>query len=377
MVDRLPIGIRVHGSSIWRLIVAACMLVLVLAACKPETPADLTVVDSTPPARTASAPTVTVAVPAPTVFSDAVLPAPTDASPRESALAVPPPPTVPPDVLASTSARAEELTGRLLRLRRFDANSLWAGFVMTRTLGVGGPWAPDLEAPAKLLQMWHPGNECYAMLEAEIARLGPDRRVRPEEIGPYFDHFAGRLSPCLDEQLAEVDAQRLFENSEAVRTDRVRVWFDSIWAYNNEVALTSIDHCWEGFYSHLPSAALAADALGLEASWSGAMLEFGTCQEQAMRDGLPFLELGDTQMFAFELNDRYTLITLQASFIGHMLAINKGRPYEECWLHYEAKIPQIAVATSPSQFVDSRDTAIRALLRCIEQLPAADPFGRQ
>ncbi len=353
------------------------MLVLVLAACKPEMPADLTVVDSTPPARTTSAPTVTIAAPAPTVSSDAALPALTDASPPGSALSVQPPPTVSPDVVASTSERAEELTSRLLRLRRFDADSLWAGFVVTRTLGIGGPWAPDLEAPAKLLEMWHPGNECYAMFEVEIAQLGPDKRVRPEEIGPYFDHFAAQLSPCLDEQLSEVDAQRFFENAEAVRTERVGVWFDSIWAYTNEVALTSHDHCREGLYSHLPTAVLAADAQGLEAAWSAAMLELSACQSQAMRDGLPFLELGETQLFAFELNDRYTLITLQASFMGHMLAIAKSRPYEECWPDYEAKIPQIAVATSPAQFVDYRDIALRALLTCIEQLPAADPFGRQ
>ena len=117
-------------------------------------------------------------------------------------------------------------------------------------------------------------------------------------------------------------------------------------------------------------------------AWTGSRLEhshgeFSGCRRQAIRDDLPFLELRETQLFAFELNDRYTLVTLQTVTAGHMVTLAMKRPYEECWPDFEAKIPEIALATGPAQMVDSRDAALRALQTCVEKLPEINPFAAQ
>jgi hypothetical protein len=60
-----------------------------------------------------------------------------------------------------------------------------------------------------------------------------------------------------------------------------------------------------------------------------------------------------------------------------MVTLAMKRPHEECWPDFEAKIPEIAMATGPAQMVDSRDAALRALQTCVEELPEINPFAAQ
>jgi len=270
-----------------------------------------------------------------------------------------------------------ELTSRMLRARRVDVDVLWAVFVMNRAFGIGTDWAPDIEAPAKMLEMWDPENACFAMVEGDVERLGSDNHLTPVDFNAFVAHVGDQLSPCLEERWPEVEAERFFSNPESVRVDRVTIWFDSIWDLSVGDSLVSLEQCREGFYTHLPVAIAASDPHGLEGAWSAAMVEFSACRQEALREELPFVYLGNSQLFAFELNDRYTLIALQATVGGHLVAISMQRPYGECWPDFAASIPEIATATGPAQLVESRDAALRALRACIEVLPEHNPFAGQ
>ena len=287
------------------------------------------------------------------------------------------PQTVPADVVARTEERAQELTGRMLRPRQVNVDVLWSALVVRRAFGIDAGGAPDPDAPAKMLEMWRPDNACYLILEAETEQLGAERRLSPVEFNLYFEHIAGRVAPCLDEQWPVVDPHQFFSNPESVRADRVTVWFDSIWQLSESETLTSLDHCRDGFYAHMAPAASAVDSQELEGAWSGAMVEFSGCRLQAIRDELPFMELAETGFFAFELNDRYTLIALQTTVAGHLVGVAMQRPYDECWPEFEASIPEVALATGPAQLVESRDAALRAFSACIEVLPEHNPFAGQ
>lgn len=282
---------------------------------------------------------------------------------------------VPAEVVARTEERMAELSARMLRPRRVDADVLWAVFVMSRVFGIGADLAPDLEAPAKMLEMWHPGNACYAMLERDIDRLGSDSHLRPVDFNAFVVHVESSLSPCLDEQWTAVGAEQFFANPDQLRAERVSRWFDVIWEYSDSEALTKLDHCRNGFYSHLPLAESAADWQALEAAWAAAMIDFSTCRRESIRDELPFMELNEARMFAFELGDRYTLIALQTTVAGHLVGIALQRPYDECWPDFEARVPEVAVAAGPAQLVESRDAALGALRDCIEALPEYNPFA--
>jgi hypothetical protein len=61
-----------------------------------------------------------------------------------------------------------------------------------------------------MLEMWHPGNACYAIVESKVDQLESDNRLRPVEFTLYFDYISAQLSPCLDEQLPQVDAEQFF-----------------------------------------------------------------------------------------------------------------------------------------------------------------------
>ena len=270
-----------------------------------------------------------------------------------------------------------ELTSRMVRARRVDVDVLWAVFAMNRAFGIGTDWAPDLEAPAKMLEMWDPENACYAMVEGEVDRLGPDNHLTPVDFNAFVAHVGERLSPCLEERWPEVEVERFFANSQSVRTDRVTTWFNSIWDLSVGDSLVSLEQCREGFYAHLPAATSAGDPIGLEGAWSAAMAEFSACRQEALREELPFVYLGNSQLFAFELNDRYTLIALQATVGGHLVAISMQRPYGECWPDFAASIPEIATATGPAQLVETRDAALRALRACIEALPEHNPYAER
>ena len=246
---------------------------------------------------------------------------------------------------------------------------------MNRVFGIGIDRAPDLEAPAKMLEMWHPGNACYATLQRDIDRLGSDNHLSPVDFNAFVVHVEASLSPCLDEQWPAVDAEQFFANPDELRAERVSGWFDIVWEYSNSEALTKLDHCRNGFYAHLPLAETAADSQALEAAWAAAMVDFSTCRRESIRDELPFMGLNETRMFAFALNDRYALITLQTTVAGHLVGIALQRPYDECWPDFAVGVPEVAMAMDPAQLVESRDAELIELRDCIEALPEYNPFS--
>lgn len=368
---RLADAIGVARHRTWLTVIAAAGLALVVAACEPATTQIPTVPPLTPAAAVAL-PTAT-ATPSPGMPDG---PTATDLPPAEVVEAMSAR-EVPAEVVARTEERAAELTDRMLRPRPVDIDVLWGALLTHRALGIGAGHAPDLGAPARMLEMWHSGNPCYEILQTEVERLGAHNHLGPVDFNAYFDHILDRLSPCLDEQLPQLDGQEFFANPEAVRADRVWTWFDSIWDRSNGEALTELDDCREGFYAHMPEAVSAAEPADLHSAWGDAMVEFSACRQQALRAEFPFIYLGESQLFAFELNDRYTLVALQATLGGHLVAISLKRPYDECWPEFEADIPAIAKSAGPAQVAESRDAALRSLRTCIEGLPEYNPFGER
>ena len=369
-------AIVVVGKGIWLPAIAAVVLSLA-AACEPALLPIPTAQPLTP--ATVLTPADVVAVPTQTAAPTTAPPAQAGATdlPPASPADAEPSPAVPAEVVARTEEKVDELSDRMLRPRPVNTDVLWGAFLTYRALGVRNNHMPDIDAPARMLEMWHPGNPCYATLEAEVERLGAHRGLGPVEFNAYFDYVFAQLSPCLDEQWAEVDAERFFANAEAVRADRVSTWFDSIWNRSEGEALTSLGSCREGFHAHQPAVVSAGESPELHSAWGNAMVEFSECRQQTLREELPFVYLGETQLFAFELNDRYTLIALQATLGGHLVAISLQRPYGECWPDFAASIPEVAIATSPAQLVESRDAALRALRVCIEALPEHNPYAEQ
>lgn len=372
----VPDAIGVVCKGIRLPAVAAIFLALLASACEPAQP----IVPTVPPLTPAAVSTPAAGITVPTQAATPVEGSPAEpATDRPTAVlaAADPPSEVPAEVVENTEEKAQELTERMLRLRPVDADVLWGGLLAYRALAIRTGGAPDLDAPARMLEMWHSDNPCYAMLRAEVDGLGANNHLGPVDFNAYFDHILARLSPCLDEQWHEVDGQRFFDNSETVRADRISTWFDSIWDRSTGEALTGLDHCREGFLAHIPAAVSATDPGDLQTAWGGAMVEFSDCRQQALRAEFPFLYLGESQLFAFELNDRYTLISLQVTLGGHLVAISMQRPYEACWPAFEADVPDIAVAAGPAQMVDSRDAALRGLRACIEELPEYHPFSER
>ncbi len=375
MLPRTRDTIRFFDPII-RILAVAGALALAAVACEANAPAVSSVSPLTPPA--VSAPITTDLAPTQMAIPAATLLPGEDATvPPGAASVAAASPTVSAEVAAATETKMVELTGRMTRARRVDVDLLWAVFVMNRAFGIGTDWAPDLEAPAKMLEMWDPENACYAIVEGEVERLGSDNHLTPVDFNAFVAHVGDRLSPCLEERWPEVEAERFFANPDSVRTDRVTTWFDSIWDLSVGDSLVSLEQCREGFYAHLPVATAAGDPIGLEGAWSVAMAEFSACRQDALREELPFVYLGNSQLFAFELNDRYTLIALQATVGGHLVAISMQRPYGECWPEFAASIPEIATATGPAQLVETRDAALRALRACIESLPEHNPYAER
>ena len=375
MLFGAPDAIGAVWKSVWLAVVAAVGLALLVAACEPDPPITPTVPSLTPAAVSTTAASAGV----PTQTATLV-----EASPAEAAKTVRTPAgsvdagpssEVPREVVERTEEKVQELTARMLRLRPVDTDVLWGALLAHRALGVQSGRAPDIDGPPRMLEMWHAGNPCYEILDVEVEGLGANNHLGPVDFNAYFDHILMQLTPCLDEQWQEVDGQRFFANSDTVKAERISTWFDSVWDRSDGEALTDLGDCREGFYAHVPTAVSAKDTGELQSAWGDAMVEFSDCRQQALRAEYPFVYLGESQLFAFELNDRYTLVSLQATLGGHLVAISMRRPYDECWPQYEADIPGIAVAEGPAQMVESRDAALRALRSCIEELPEYNPFG--
>ena len=191
MAGPLPHVVRISHKCIWRLTIAACMPALFLTACKQETSPIATAPPLTPTAAV-STPTESGSAQTQAALPATKLPAQADAAPTQPAasLSAAPSPTVPAEVVARTSERVDELTARLLRPRRINVDVLWGGFVTSRAFGIGTDWVPDLDAPAKMLEMWHPGNACYAIVESEVDQLESDNRPPAGGIHPLLRlHF--------------------------------------------------------------------------------------------------------------------------------------------------------------------------------------------
>ena len=376
MLRGAPDAIAVVRKGIRLPVIAAVVLTLAVSACEPAAPPNPTVPPLTP-AAAVSTPGAAAMGAAQTATPAAALPAPASRAepPRAESAVAASQPKVSAAIVARTEERVDDLTGRMLRPRPVDTDVLWGALLTHRALGIRNNDAPDVDAPVRMLEMWHSGNPCYGMLEAEVEQLGAAHQFGPVEFNAYFDHILSQLSPCLDQQWSKVDGRRFFANSDAVRAARVSTWYDSIWDRSSAEALTELDHCRAGFYAHAPAAVSAGAAADLHTAWGEAMVEFSECRQQALRAEFPFVYLGESQMFAFELNDRYTLIALQATLGGHLIAISMQRPYDECWPEFEADIPEIALAEGPAQMAESRSAALRALRSCIRELPEYRPFG--
>lgn len=374
MLFGVPDAIGAVCKGVWLTAVAVAAVAFV-AACQPAQSAVPTVPPLTP--ATVSTPADAAVVPTQTATSVGTSPAEAAKTVRPPAASVDAGPSseVPREVAERTEERVQELTARMLRLRPVDTDVLWGALLAHRALGVQSGRAPDIDGPPRMLEMWHAGNPCYEILGAEVEGLGANNHLGPVDFNAYFDHILTQLTPCLDEQWQEVDGQRFFANSDTVKAERISTWFDSVWDRSDGEALTDLGDCREGFYAHVPAAVSATDIGELQSAWGDAMVEFSDCRQQALRAEYPFVYLGESQLFAFELNDRYTLVALQATLGGHLVAISMRRPYDECWPEFEANVPGIAVALGPAQMVESRDAALSALRSCIEELPEYNPFG--
>ncbi len=383
-----------HEIRIRQLLVTFCVLAICVAACQPVTPAapvgpsltspppatvSPTMINPTPTDTDAAAASATA--PRPTPTSSQSMPTPTRTLPpttapsgTERSLRLQTPALTPADAAAGLTQMLEAIT----RPRSINADAMWAFFISDRTIPTSSAGAEAEETQAKLLEMWHSDNVCYAKLEEEIAVLGQDNQVSPVGYRQYLDYINGELSPCLDEQLPLVDAQQFFGNSTAIRAERITKWLNASWLeLEEEGQLPDTAPCGDIFDAHLPDAIAAADPEQLSAAWSAALNERFQCQYEPLQQANEFSDLGDAHLFTLSLHDRRTIITLQTTLMGHVIAIGLGRSYDECWSDFAASIPEMAAVNDPAELYDARNAALEALYACIAKLPVTNPFVQE
>ncbi len=383
MARRQSLLTRALHFGVPKLIAITCIIALVGAACQATTPANTPAPTLTSPPPATPAPTPTPPPPTEPVEPTA---APSASAPPEQTrpptptiaptVAVPPP-AVSEAVVADTGAQVLELTERLLWPRTVDADFLWGLFIANRSFGSGAPGQVEPDYTARMLALWHPENVCYSMLESAIASLDAENGLHPLEFVLYVDHIAAELSPCLDEQLLQVGPEQFFTLSTDVRTHRINAWFDSIWRDANDQSFALDAVCRDEFYSNLSDAVGASDPSQLETAWVSAMVAVSGCAREAMRDYFAFIQLDTAQVFAMPPDERYTTVSLQMTMTGHMIAISQSKPYQSCWPDYEANIPRVAAAGSPSQLDAIRNATLQTLFECLDALPAVNPFAGQ
>ncbi len=398
MGRRLPRIGHANRNNVSLLTSLACILVLTAAACQPTQPAIPNEPQLTaPPPATAppaaavtssgsAAPSTVPILPTATptaVQSDATLapapialpstkrptPPPTPASTQRSLL---PAATAPPP--HDAAAGLTQMIEAIIRPRSVSVDRMWAFFITDRTLP-GGPVVTEAaETQIKLLEMWHPGNVCYSRLEAEIDVLGQNNQFPPVAYRQYLNYINAELSPCLDEQLPLVDTRQFFSKPTPVRAERITKWLSASWVDDEDAPTVSGGNCGDIFDAHLPDAVAATNPEQLSAIWSEALNERFQCQFRSLREANELSELGDAHLYTLPAEDRNTLITLQITLIGHVLAIGQGKPYDQCWPDFEAGLPAVAAAANPEELTEARNASLDSLVQCVEKLPASNPF---
>ena len=388
MARRWPIDaltadvIRSSGlSGFLRAAVVACLLSAGALACAggPQP------VPSVPP-LTAPAPATAAPTPTEAAQAEPDRPTPTNppaASPAVEATAAPtqqptPVPAPTPDAGDASSDVAARLTGLiegLLEPREVDADTVWASFIIQRTAPLAGfDPAAAAEIQAKMLQMWHADNACYAELQDAIARLEPGARLSLVDYPHFLDYAQREVSPCIEKQLVIMDGADFFAETTEVRTVRITVWFESGWQDGSGQLGRLAATCRDSFYSYLPEAVAATDPEQLATAWNTALSGQSQCLLSAMHQDLRFL-IDPSTLFELPEADLPEMITLHTTIAGHALALGMGRNYDECWPAFEARLPDVAAAQTFDELSLIQDDALESLAVCVQLLPPTNPFA--
>ena len=281
---------------------------------------------------------------------------------------------------AETSDAAEILTGlidQLLEPRAVTTDAVWAFFITDRTATLAGfDEITASEIRAQMLHMWEAENPCYAALEETISELGADRRLPHAEYSHFLDYAHRMVTPCLDEQLLQIDPGDFFALPVAVRSARITRWFDAGWEDDSEHLGRLAPSCHDSFYAYLPDAVAAADPGELAVAWNTALNGQFQCLFAALQEDLRFL-IDPAALFELPDDQIPKMIALQTTIAGHALALGFGRDYSECWPHFEERIPAVATAQSSAELSVSQNEALESLAECVVQLPIISRFAEQ
>lgn len=357
--------------------VLTCAVVAGGLACQSAAPAIPTVAPLTAPAPATPAPTPTEFVentPTPQPISTIE---PTRATTDETPAAAANPNSVSQATIDRAEKQTADLRDRMLRPREVDADFLWGMFITNRSFAGGWTGPPDSDYTTRMLEMWHADNACYSDLESEVARLGSGNNLFPLEFLQYMDHLIAQLSPCVDDHFQSISGSQFFDNTLEVRTHRVSTWFDRTWEDADDGSFSFAASCRDEFFSHLPDAHAATDSLHLESAWASAMVVVSRCALQAMQTDFAFLDISESMLMDLPLDDRYTTVSLQMTMFGHLLSINLRKPSDDCWPDYQRRIPGVAATADPGQMIVNRNAVLGSFQRCLEALPATNPYAVQ
>ncbi len=314
-------------------------------------------------------------------------PSDTSLQPTTSVVYVPPTPGPAPEVTDADIDNLADLIAETVQPRPVTADEVWVYLMLERNISAnialeqippaGGSPSPPEETLARMLELWRSDSPCFGMLEAEIAALGDNNLLGAVRYVQYLDYVTTQIAPCLDEQLPLLEADQFFKNSSEVRADRITRWFDQSWPIQTGPTVSDTASCREDFYSHVPAAVAATQPSQLSAELDSAQSEVFECLASTVSDEYRLMDLDADQLFDLPPEQRRRLITLQATFIGHVSVVGFGKEYAECWPEFEAQLPAVAMAASPEDLIDREGAAVNALHECVIELPPDNPFGRQ
>ena len=367
-------GKRFRFSTIAAL---TCAVLAVSLACQGAAPVDHSIPPLTAPAPPTPSPTQTPAPSIPPTLQLTPTAEPEAAKSTAAPVAAMTPAPVSQATTDLTEKQVADLTDRMLQPREVDADFLWGMFITNRSFAGGWSGPPDSDYTTRMLEMWHPANACYSDLESEVARLGGANRLLPLEFLQYIDHLITQLSPCVDDHLQSISGSQFFDNTLDVRTQRVSKWFDRTWQDADDGTFPFAAGCRDEFFSQVPDALAATDSIHLESAWASAMVVVSGCAQEAMQTYFAFLDISESKLKDLSPDDRYTTVSLQMTMFGHLLSINLRKPSDECWPDYQSSIPGVAATVDPEQMIANRNAALGSFQRCLEALPATNPFAAQ
>ena len=286
-----------------------------------------------------------------------------------------PAPTLPAATTTDAAHRLNGLIDQLLEPREVSADAVWSSFIASRTAilsGIDGIRAAETQV--RMLEMWHPGDDCYAALEAEVAALGSDRHLTLIEYPQFLDYAHRQVSPCLEERLPQIDPARFFEHPAEVRSERITKWFDAAWQEGSGELGELAPSCRGSFYAYVPDVVDAADPESFGTAWNAALQGQVQCLLSAMQDDLRYL-LDPAALFELPAAQLPEMIALHTTITGHILALGMGRNYDECWPDFEAQIPGVAESTTLAEMSVAQNAAMESLAQCVQGLPLTNRFS--